>query len=193
MATSNIIPPNPLLFPTCVLAFVLPIAPQPQILSLALSVDKVNLFSFNINRAHDNAINLHALAQTKPPSPLRRPKLFIIPAKRAVVSDIFAYVARQVMMRWEWEEAREWAQLCRKSWRHTMVGRKNIPCPCHSLTVGQMPKKKFILCHVMQVSSRKPRMQMHNPNHELTIWLPQRSNNSYFRLFCTNISSVMFI
>ena len=106
MATSNIIPPNPLLFPTCVLAFVLPIAPQPQILSLALSVDKVNLFSFNINCAHDNAIDLHALAQTKPPSPLRRPKLFIIPAKRAVVSDIFAYIARRVMMLWEWEKAR---------------------------------------------------------------------------------------
>jgi hypothetical protein len=34
--------------------FVLPVAPQSQIISLTLNVDNVNQFSFNVNRAHDN-------------------------------------------------------------------------------------------------------------------------------------------
>ncbi len=52
------------------------------------------------------ANNLHTLAQTKPPRPLRGPKLFFTSAKTgAGVSGVFAYVARRVVMRWEWEEA----------------------------------------------------------------------------------------
>jgi Ras-related protein Rab-7A len=52
------------------------------------------------------ADNLHPLAQTKPPRPLRGPKLFFTSAKTGTgVSEVFAYVARRVVMRWEWEEA----------------------------------------------------------------------------------------
>lgn len=48
----------------------------------------------------------HALAQTTLPRPPRGPKLFFTSAKTgAGVSDVFAYVARRVVMRWEWEEA----------------------------------------------------------------------------------------
>jgi Ras-related protein Rab-7A len=46
------------------------------------------------------------LSQIKPSRPLRGPKLFLTSAKTgAGVPDVFAYVARRVVMRWEWEEA----------------------------------------------------------------------------------------
>ena len=52
------------------------------------------------------ANNLGRLSQTKPPRPLRGPKLSFTSAKTgAGVSEVFAYVARRVVMRWEWEEA----------------------------------------------------------------------------------------
>jgi len=48
----------------------------------------------------------HALARTTPPRPPRGPKLFFTSAKTgAGVSDVFAYIAQRVVMRWEWEEA----------------------------------------------------------------------------------------
>ncbi|KAH9963600.1 hypothetical protein BC827DRAFT_1193001 [Russula dissimulans] len=41
-----------------------------------------------------------------PPRPPRGPKLLFTSAKTgAGVADLFAYVARRVVMRWEWEEA----------------------------------------------------------------------------------------
>ena len=47
-----------------------------------------------------------ALARTMPPRPPRGPKLFFTSAKTgAGVSDVFAYIARRVVMGWEWEEA----------------------------------------------------------------------------------------
>ncbi|KAI0314548.1 hypothetical protein OF83DRAFT_1063664 [Amylostereum chailletii] len=43
-----------------------------------------------------------------PPAPDRRPKLFFASARTGVgVEDVFAYVARRVVTRWEWEEAME--------------------------------------------------------------------------------------
>jgi Ras-related protein Rab-7A len=49
---------------------------------------------------------LHTLTQTMPPRPLRGPKLFFTSAKTgAGVSEVFSYVARRVVTRWEWEEA----------------------------------------------------------------------------------------
>jgi len=51
------------------------------------------------------ANNLRSLSQ-KPSRPLRGPKIFFTSAKTgAGVSDVFGYVARRVVMRWEWEEA----------------------------------------------------------------------------------------
>jgi Ras-related protein Rab-7A len=48
-----------------------------------------------------------ALARTMPPRPPHGPKLFFTSAKTgAGVSDVFAYIAQRVVMRWEWEEAR---------------------------------------------------------------------------------------
>ena len=48
----------------------------------------------------------HLENRSTPPRPLRGPKLFLTSAKTgAGVSDVFAYVARRVVMRWEWEEA----------------------------------------------------------------------------------------
>ncbi len=50
------------------------------------------------------AYSLHALAQTKASRPLGGPKLFLTSAKTgAGVSDVFEYVARRVVMRWEWK------------------------------------------------------------------------------------------
>jgi Ras-related protein Rab-7A len=50
--------------------------------------------------------NLHTLSQTKPSRPVRGPKVFFTSAKTgAGVSEVFGYVARRVVMRWEWEEA----------------------------------------------------------------------------------------
>lgn len=44
--------------------------------------------------------------RTTPPRPPRGPKLFFTSAKTgAGVSDVFDYIARRVVMRWEWEEA----------------------------------------------------------------------------------------
>jgi len=52
------------------------------------------------------ANNLLTLSQTKPPRPLRGSKLLFTSAKTgAGVLDVFAYVARRVVMQWEWEEA----------------------------------------------------------------------------------------
>jgi Ras-related protein Rab-7A len=53
------------------------------------------------------ANTLHYLTtQTKPPCPPRGPKLFFTSAKTGSgVSEVFAYVARRVVVRWEWEEA----------------------------------------------------------------------------------------
>ena len=52
------------------------------------------------------ANNLRTLSQTKPSRPPRGPKLFFTSAKTGVgVSDVFGYVARRVVTRWEWEEA----------------------------------------------------------------------------------------
>jgi Ras-related protein Rab-7A len=52
------------------------------------------------------ANNPRTLSQTKPSRPLRGPKLFLTSAKTgAGVSEVFAYVARRVVMRWEWDEA----------------------------------------------------------------------------------------
>jgi hypothetical protein len=49
---------------------------------------------------------LGTLSQTKSSRPLRGPKLSFTSAKTgAGVSEEFAYVARRVVMRWEWEEA----------------------------------------------------------------------------------------
>jgi Ras-related protein Rab-7A len=54
--------------------------------------------------ANDN--NLPTLVQTKLPRPPRGPKLFFTSAKTGSgVSEVFDYVARRVVMRWEWEEA----------------------------------------------------------------------------------------
>jgi Ras-related protein Rab-7A len=51
------------------------------------------------------ANNLRTLSQTKPSRPLGGPKVFFTSAKTgAGVSEVFAYVARRVVMRWEWEE-----------------------------------------------------------------------------------------
>jgi hypothetical protein len=51
------------------------------------------------------ANNLHTLLQTKPSRPLRGPKVFFTSAKTgAGLSEVFGYVARHVVMRWEWEE-----------------------------------------------------------------------------------------
>jgi Ras-related protein Rab-7A len=45
------------------------------------------------------------LAQAKAARPARGPKLFFTSAKTGVgVSEVFTYVARRVVMRWEWEE-----------------------------------------------------------------------------------------
>lgn len=53
-----------------------------------------------------NDDNLPTLAQTKLPRPPRGPKLFFTSAKTGTgVSEVFDYVARRVVMRWEWEEA----------------------------------------------------------------------------------------
>ena len=50
--------------------------------------------------------NLRTSSQTKTPRPLRGPKLFFTSAKTGTgVSEVFSYVARHVVMRWEWEEA----------------------------------------------------------------------------------------
>ena len=47
----------------------------------------------------------HVENRSTPPRPPRGPKLFFTSAKTgAGVSDVFAYVARRVVMRWEWEE-----------------------------------------------------------------------------------------
>ena len=44
--------------------------------------------------------------RTTPPRPPRGPKLFFTSAKTgAGVSDVFDYITRRVVMRWEWEEA----------------------------------------------------------------------------------------
>ena len=52
------------------------------------------------------ADNLRTLSQRKPSRPLRGPKVFFTSAKTgAGVSEVFGYVARRVVMRWEWEEA----------------------------------------------------------------------------------------
>ena len=52
------------------------------------------------------ANNLGTLSPTKPSRPLRGPKVFFTSAKTgAGVSEVFGYVARRVVMRWEWEEA----------------------------------------------------------------------------------------
>ena len=51
------------------------------------------------------ANDLHTLAQAKAARPARGPKLFFTSAKTGVgVSEVFAYVAHRVVMRWEWEE-----------------------------------------------------------------------------------------
>lgn len=48
----------------------------------------------------------YATARTMQRRPPRGPKLFFTSAKTgAGVSDVFAYIARRVVMRWEWEEA----------------------------------------------------------------------------------------
>ncbi|KAF8264345.1 hypothetical protein EI94DRAFT_1738710 [Lactarius quietus] len=48
----------------------------------------------------------HALARTMQRRPPRGPKLFFTSAKTGTgVSDVFAYIAQRVVMRWEWEEA----------------------------------------------------------------------------------------
>jgi Ras-related protein Rab-7A len=45
------------------------------------------------------------LAQAKAARPARGPKLFFTSAKTgAGVSEVFAYDARRVVMRWEWEK-----------------------------------------------------------------------------------------
>ena len=52
------------------------------------------------------ADDLRTLSQTTPPRPLRGPKVFFTSAKTGVgVSEVFGYVARRVVMGWEWEEA----------------------------------------------------------------------------------------
>jgi Ras-related protein Rab-7A len=52
------------------------------------------------------ANNLRTLPQTKPSRPLRGPKVFFTSAKTgAGISEVFGYVARRVVMQWEWEEA----------------------------------------------------------------------------------------
>ena len=44
--------------------------------------------------------------QIKPSRPLRGPKVFFTSAKTGTgVSEVFGYVARRVVTRWEWEEA----------------------------------------------------------------------------------------
>jgi hypothetical protein len=55
-----------------------------------------------------DANDLRMFSQTKPSRPLRGPKAFFTSAKRARgagVSEVFAYVSRHVMLRWDWEEA----------------------------------------------------------------------------------------
>lgn len=48
----------------------------------------------------------HAVARMMQRRPLRGPKLFYTSAKTGTgVSDVFAYIAQRVVMRWEWEEA----------------------------------------------------------------------------------------
>jgi Ras-related protein Rab-7A len=48
----------------------------------------------------------HSLAHTIQRRPPRGPKLFFTSAKTGTgVSDVFAYIAQRVVMRWEWEEA----------------------------------------------------------------------------------------
>ena len=54
------------------------------------------------------ANTLHPLAQTGLTRSPRGPKLFFTSAKTGTgVSEVFAYVARRVVKRWEWEEAQE--------------------------------------------------------------------------------------
>jgi Ras-related protein Rab-7A len=51
---------------------------------------------------------VRTLSQTKPSRPLRGPQLFFTSAKTGTgVSEVFGYVARRVVMRWEREEAHE--------------------------------------------------------------------------------------
>ena len=61
------------------------------------------------------ANNLHTLSLTKPSPLLRGPKVFFTLAKMgAGISEVFAYFARRVMTRWEWELGRgprEWGPL----------------------------------------------------------------------------------
>jgi hypothetical protein len=99
MATNHIIPPNPLLF-SLALVFVLPVTPQSQIISLAVGVD-----DFNFKSQRQSCPPPLPHDKTKPFRPLRGPKVFFTSAKTgAGVSDVFGYVARRVVMRWEWEE-----------------------------------------------------------------------------------------
>jgi Ras-related protein Rab-7A len=56
--------------------------------------------------ADDNNLHTAAQTQTKPSRPLRGPRLFFTSAKTGTgVSEVFDYVARRVVTRWEWEEA----------------------------------------------------------------------------------------
>ena len=85
------------------------------------------------------ANNVPTLSQTEPSRPLRGPKLFFTSAKTgAGVSEVFGYVARRVVMRWEWEEAHaNWPVLGNGStvyFADAMTGRKKafLPGCCSS-------------------------------------------------------------
>ena len=90
------------------LAFVLPVTPQSRIVSLPVGVGDVNftnLASTSIAPSllhHTSIICARYHRQTKPSHPLRRPKIFFTLAR---TSEVFAYVARRVVMRWEWEDS----------------------------------------------------------------------------------------
>ena len=83
--------------------------------------------------------NLRTLPETRPSRPLRGPKLLFTSAKTgAGVPEVFGYVARHVVMRWEWEEAHaSWPLVGNGSSVHladAMRGRKKafLPGCCSS-------------------------------------------------------------
>jgi hypothetical protein len=75
--------------------------------SLSHSLSPSSSPSLHNHRSYHSLSASTMSTSTKPSRPPGGPKVFFTLAKTgAGVSEVFAYVARCVMMRWEWEEAR---------------------------------------------------------------------------------------
>jgi hypothetical protein len=109
-----------------------------------------------------SSLSLMAMSHIIPPNP--GPLLFCtglsysLPwPKRAVVSDIFAYVACRVMMRWEWEEA----HMSRPSFVQNLGNTLWFPCPCLTVTSVNLQETFLDLYKLVQAKKvwKAPKVQ----------------------------------